>query len=135
MPVKSGLRLAIAIYALGLLTSLVYTSIVTADSINSISVPLKYLLICSKCHGATGHGDGPYADKLKEKPRNFTDCGTMTGIPDTTMFMAIKNGGASIGLSGGMPAWGNTLSDPEIHEMIHYLRQFCIDTAEPVRRQ
>jgi mono/diheme cytochrome c family protein len=51
------------------------------------------------------------------------------------MFMAIKNGGASIGLSSGMPAWGNTLSDPEIREMIHYLRQFCLDTAEPVQRQ
>jgi mono/diheme cytochrome c family protein len=59
----------------------------------------------------------------------------MVGIPDTTMFMAIKNGGASIGLSSGMPAWGNTLSDPEIREMIHYLRQFCLDTAEPVQRQ
>ena len=132
MPVKSGLRLAIAIYTLALLISLVRASIVSADS---ISIPIKYLLICSKCHGASGHGDGPYAEKLKDKPRNFTDCGTMVGIPDTTMFMAIKNGGASIGLSSGMPAWGNTLSDPEIREMIHYLRQFCLDTAEPVQRQ
>jgi cytochrome c553 len=132
VPIKSGLRLAIAIYMLALLISLVHTTIVTADS---ISIPIKYLLICSKCHGSSGHGDGPYAEKLKEKPRNFTDCATMVGIPDGTMFMAIKNGGASVGLSSGMPSWSNTLSDPEIREMIHYLRQFCIDTAEPVRRQ
>ena len=84
-----------------------------------------YLECCAKCHGETGHGDGPSADTLAVKPRNFTDCATMASISDETAFKVIKMGGLSAGLSGGMPSWGEALTDEQIRMLITYVRHFC----------
>jgi mono/diheme cytochrome c family protein len=40
------------------------------------------------------------------------------------MFKAIKDGGASVGVSGDMPAWGSGLSDDDIHGVMKYIRNF-----------
>lgn len=84
-----------------------------------------YLVYCMKCHGATGHGDGPNAATLKIRPRDFADCATMKKISDATMFKAIKEGGASVNLSGEMPPWGQAFDDGEIKGLIAYVHTFC----------
>lgn len=86
---------------------------------------LTFKIYCARCHGETGHGDGADAATLKAHPRNFTDCATMTKISDQTMFKAIKEGGASVGVSKEMPAWGSSLGDDEIHSVMNYVRHFC----------
>lgn len=86
---------------------------------------MTYKIYCSRCHGDTGQGDGADAGTLKTHPRNFTDCAAMAKISDDTVFKAIKDGGASVGLSGDMPAWGGGLSDDDIHGVMKYIRQFC----------
>ena len=86
---------------------------------------LTYKIYCSRCHGDAGHGDGADAGTLKAHPRDFTDCAGMAKIPDDTMFKAIKDGGAAVGVSGDMPAWGAGLSDDDIHAVMKYVRHFC----------
>jgi mono/diheme cytochrome c family protein len=85
----------------------------------------NYTAYCARCHGDTGHGDGPSAATLKTKPRNFGDCDRMRQISDDTMFNAIKRGGASVGLSDDMPNWSTDLGDDEIHDLAAFVRTFC----------
>jgi mono/diheme cytochrome c family protein len=40
-------------------------------------------------------------------------------------FKAIKDGGASVGLSAEMPSWSKGLDDDEIHGLVAYVRSFC----------
>lgn len=81
--------------------------------------------LCAGCHGATGKGDGPAAASLSPKPKDFADCKVMAKIPDDRLFTAIKKGGPSVGLSPLMPTWGASLTDPQIHELVRYIRGFC----------
>jgi cytochrome c oxidase cbb3-type subunit III len=85
----------------------------------------NYTTFCVKCHGAGGQGNGPAAATLHTKPRNYTDCATMAKISDATLFKAIKDGGASVGLSAEMPAWSKGFDDDEIHGLVAYVRTFC----------
>ena len=86
---------------------------------------LTFKIYCARCHGDAGHGDGSDGATLKAHPRNFTDCATMAKISDPTMFKAIKEGGASVGLSDEMPAWGSSLGDDDIHSLMKFIRHFC----------
>lgn len=86
---------------------------------------LEYKIYCSRCHGMNGKGDGPDAATLKTHPRDFADCAVMAKISDATRFKAIKDGGASVGLSSDMPAWGAGLSDSQIHDLMKYIAGFC----------
>jgi mono/diheme cytochrome c family protein len=84
-----------------------------------------YMNFCARCHGATGQGDGPAAASLSPRPRNFSDCATMKKISDDTLFKAIKNGGASVGLSPSMPGWGTAFDDGEMKDLVTFIRGFC----------
>jgi cytochrome c oxidase cbb3-type subunit 3 len=90
-----------------------------------IPVAMTYQVYCSRCHGETGQGDGPDGATLSPKPRNFSDCSVMSKIPDATIVKAIKNGGAAVGLSRDMPAWGEALSDKKIDALAAFVRTFC----------
>jgi cytochrome c553 len=85
----------------------------------------NYNTFCSKCHGPSGQGNGPAAATLHTQPRNYTDCAKMSKITDDTLFKAIKDGGASVGLSAEMPSWSKGLDDDEIHGLVGYVRSFC----------
>ena len=52
----------------------------------------NYTTFCVKCHGAAGQGNGPAAATLHTKPRNYTDCATMSKISDDTLFKASDQG-------------------------------------------
>ena len=85
----------------------------------------NYTAYCAKCHGTDGHGDGPSAGSLATKPQDYGDCAAMQKISDDTMFKVIKGGGAAAGLPGDMPSWSDGLSDPEIHDLVAFVRTFC----------
>jgi cytochrome c oxidase cbb3-type subunit 3 len=85
----------------------------------------EFVRFCSKCHGTEGKGDGPQADALTTKPRDFTDCARMKTISDETVFNAIKNGGEAVQLSKDMPAWKDGMDDDEIHDLAAYVRSLC----------
>ena len=83
----------------------------------------KYNQICASCHGPSGKGDGPAAAALDPKPRNLSDPKYVSTLSDEQIFKTVKEGGATVGKSPLMPAWGSVLSDSDIWNVIAYLRQ------------
>ena len=84
-----------------------------------------YGQFCASCHGQSGKGDGPAAAALNPKPRDHTDKETMSKLSDDELLKVIKNGGASVGKSPLMPAWGASLKDDQIKDVIAYVRTLC----------
>ncbi len=84
----------------------------------------KFEQFCAACHGVNGKADGPGAVAMNPKPRNLTDVAWQDKVDDAHIHKVIKEGGASVGLSSTMAAWGASLSDAEIDEVVKYVRQF-----------
>ena len=92
---------------------------------DATSAKKNFVRFCAKCHGTEGKGDGPQADALTTKPRDFTDCARMKTMSDETLFTAIKGGGEAVQLSKDMPAWKDGMEDDEIHDLVAYVRSLC----------
>ncbi|MGH7813410.1 MAG: c-type cytochrome [Candidatus Binataceae bacterium] len=112
------------IFGLGLLTiTLAVCS--PANAADLAAAKQSYTIFCAKCHGADGKGDGPGGATLSTHPRDFANCAEMSKISDATLFKAIKDGGASVGLSSDMQAQGGGFDDGEIHDLVKFVRTFC----------
>lgn len=77
---------------------------------------------CVTCHGAEGKGDGIAAAALDPKPRDLSDSGYVSSLSNEHLFKVINEGGASVGKSAAMPAWGGALSEQDIWNVISYIR-------------
>jgi mono/diheme cytochrome c family protein len=83
-----------------------------------------YTSLCTRCHGERGKGDGPDGATLATKPRDFTDRARMHALGDQELAAVIKEGGAARHLSKDMPPWGGVLQDPQIADLVAYIRSF-----------
>jgi len=81
-----------------------------------------YLTYCTGCHGALGKGDGPAGKTLPVKPADHTNAQKMGQYTDDDLFTVISKGGASVGRSALMPAWGPVLKEVQIQQVIGYIR-------------
>jgi mono/diheme cytochrome c family protein len=81
-----------------------------------------YAQTCASCHGAEGHGDGPASKGLTPQPANHTDPGRMGGLTDTDIYAVICGGGAAVGKSPLMAAWGPVVGDQGIRDLIAHIR-------------
>jgi mono/diheme cytochrome c family protein len=79
-----------------------------------------YFAHCVTCHGPTGNGSWR-ATLFLIRPGDLSDPRRMGALSDEYLFDIIKQGGASIG-KPGMPALGFYLSDPEIQDLVRFLR-------------
>lgn len=93
----------------------------------------RYDLFCSSCHGATGKGDGPAAAALTPKPRNHADGRYMNALTEKYLFDIIRGGGASVGKSPLMPAWGSQLKDQDIWNVVAYIRTLAAPPYKPAQ--
>lgn len=84
-----------------------------------------YDVYCAQCHGLKRNGTGVNLPGLSVRPRDHTDTKGMGDTPDEELFKAIKEGGVAVNKSALMPAWGGVLSEPQITEMVKYLRKVC----------
>ena len=75
---------------------------------------------CRLCHGFRGNGNGKLAQNMDPPPRNFTCEQIMSTLADGQLFWIIKNGSKGT----KMPIHKNTLTDRQIWQLIHYIRQF-----------
>lgn len=82
---------------------------------------------CSHCHGPEGKGDGPSAERLRPRPRDFTQGwfkfrSTPSGsLPsDADLLRTISEGipGTS------MPGWNDLLSEKQRRDVVAYLKTF-----------
>ena len=85
-----------------------------------------YRTWCLECHGAEGRGDGPAADRMLPRPRDFVGARyqirtTASGeLPTDADLMRVMNEG----LRGtAMPGWPN-LSEAEKRDVIAYIKSF-----------
>jgi hypothetical protein len=106
----------------------------------TIEVPLAgdaatYVRFCAPCHGAQGRGDGYNAAFLPTQPTAHADAAQMSLRPDDTLFDGIFAGGAILGRSHLMPAWGGTLSRAEIGAAVREIRVLCQCSAPPWSRE
>lgn len=98
---------------------------------NHVSEPTSgravYQRNCAGCHGVDGTGNGPAAEYLFPKPRDFTS-GTykFTSTPNGTLptdndiKQVIKQGLSP----GGMPGFNNVLNEQQINSVTRYIKQF-----------
>lgn len=70
--------------------------------------------VCSQCHGMSGAGDGPAAESLNPKPRNYTDAAWQASVTDDDIKKIIVEGGQAVGKSGMMPAQAQLKNKPEV---------------------
>jgi len=86
-----------------------------------------YLDRCAFCHGEGGDGNGPVADYLLPRPRDFTGSvfkltsSTNDTLPsDADVLRTIREG-----IPGtAMPAWGDVLSDAELAAVLAHVKSF-----------
>ena len=85
----------------------------TQDSIDRGKV--LYLKLCATCHGNSGQGDGPLANKLTPKPADLIE--RAAHHSDGDFAWKIKNG------RGAMPAFKDQLSEKEIWDVTNFLKR------------
>ena len=84
---------------------------------------VTYTNTCVTCHGAGGKGDGVAAAALDPKPRDLSDPNYVSGLSDEHLKKVIAEGGAAVGKSPAMPAWGGALSEQDVWNLIAYIRK------------
>ena len=78
--------------------------------------------VCSTCHGPAGSGDGPGAAALIPKPANFGDPAFWASRTDPQLIKAIREGGAAVGKSALMPAWGGIYNEAQAKALVEYIK-------------
>jgi mono/diheme cytochrome c family protein len=76
----------------------------------------SYETICASCHGPDGQGDGPAASSLVPPPANLAQLAQSQ--TDDYLLWRISSGKDGT----AMVAWGGTLSEKEIWQIIAYLK-------------
>jgi len=83
---------------------------------------------CATCHGAGGEGDGPVGAALDPKPADLTARSFQDSRTDDDIRRAIVDGGAAIGKSPVMPAFGAQLDAGQVDALVRWIRS----VADPV---
>ena len=99
--------------------------VVTKPIIVSVKTRKTYQWYCAQCHGIKGKGDGINAKFLTVPPRNHTKAEYLETRTDKQLFEAIRFGGLSVGRAPCMPAWGHTIDEKTIHQLVLYIRELC----------
>ena len=79
---------------------------------------------CASCHGPGGDldPDSPVVQGLGVVPANFQDPLFNSREPARDWKLVVEHGGAALGLSPKMPAFGNVLTENEIESVVTYLK-------------
>jgi mono/diheme cytochrome c family protein len=80
-----------------------------------------YSHYCAICHGNEGKGDGFNSTNLAVPPRNFSSPEFWRQLTDENLLLVVSRGGPAVGKSVLMPAWGRTLTDRQMHEVVLFL--------------
>lgn len=98
------------------------SSALSAETKSTPSGQSNFESRCARCHGASGKGNGFQALALffMFKMPDLTDPAFMQTRSDDALFRAIKQGS-----KGGMPAFGLKFSEPEIKDLVIYVRGFA----------
>jgi cytochrome c553 len=84
----------------------------------------KYKMMCASCHGEKGDGNGAAAAALNPKPTNFGDAANAERLTEDYTYKVIKEGGAAVGKSPMMVAWGASMKEDELRDVTAYVLKF-----------
>lgn len=73
---------------------------------------------CGSCHGNSGKGDGPASRAFNPPPSDLT----RDELTAERMFLATRDGGMAVGLAATMPAFGRSMNEQTIHDVVAYLK-------------
>jgi hypothetical protein len=97
-------------------------------------LPTLYARACSACHGPLGEGlaeDNPVFANFEPPPADLTDPLFNSREPAGDWFLVVKYGGARMGLSQQMPAFGEGLTDERIEELVGYIKTLADSAGYP----
>jgi len=86
-----------------------------------------YLEHCASCHGIRGAGDGPQGRAFDPRPADFT----AIEADAERFYLATRDGGMAIGMSGAMPMYRHTLDDGEIRDVVAHLMHLRQRSSRP----
>ncbi len=83
-----------------------------------------YAQSCAACHGPSGgpDPDSPLVQSLGVMPANFSDALFNSREPASTWKMVITHGGAAMGFSDKMPAFGDAFPEQDIDAVLVYIK-------------
>lgn len=108
------------VVAAALCVLLAKPALAEADAIRGNELFQQY---CEGCHGADGRGSRK--DGYMPRPQNLTKKGYIDQLPDEYLFTVISKGGEAVNKSGYMPAYGTTLSEGDIGNLIAFIRSLA----------
>ena len=76
---------------------------------------------CSACHGAEGAGDGAASAGLDPKPANLNDAEFWKTRDEASVRKVVTEGGAAVGKSPLMAAWGAVLNKEQLDAVVKYV--------------
>jgi len=80
---------------------------------------------CAACHGVSGEGDGPRTSELNIPLSNLAAAETLVNQSDDALFELITRGQGD-----AMPAFGDTLDEPQRRQVVAYLRTLSLENAD-----
>jgi mono/diheme cytochrome c family protein len=85
-----------------------------------------FATVCATCHGMDGSGNGPAAESLTTKPRNYTDPAWQASVTDDDLRKTILLGGQGVGKSPLMPGNPQLKDQPEVLDgLVKIIRGFA----------
>jgi mono/diheme cytochrome c family protein len=84
-----------------------------------------YATYCAPCHGPRGWGDGPLATMLVPRPARHSDPAFMNALSDEYLLRLLQRGGPALGKSSLMGAWGRTLSEERLRDLVAFMRSLA----------
>jgi mono/diheme cytochrome c family protein len=120
-----------AAFSMGVLVVAIAASVSSAPAQTQAEGRKLYASYCTSCHGEQGKGDGVAAGSLPVKPKDHTNGGVMNQMSDQSLMDVISKGGGATGKSSFMPAWGSSLNDKQVKELVAYIRTLAVPPYKP----
>ncbi len=100
------------------------TNPIPVDEVSLQRGAILYNIHCAVCHGDTGQGDGPMAEKFeKPKPADLNSTHA-TSLQDGEVYLVISRG------FGTMPPLSENLTARERWDVVNYVRQLSASASQ-----
>jgi mono/diheme cytochrome c family protein len=119
------------ISSLGFLLLALIVSPPSARAQNQAEGQKLYATYCVSCHGEKGKGDGVAAGSLPVKPKDHTNGAVMNQMTDQSLVDLISKGGGATGKSSFMPAWGASVNEKQVRDIVAYIRTLAVPPYKP----
>lgn len=109
-----------------LASAAVLVSLVLAPAARAVDVERGarlYARYCAGCHGRDGQGG---AHTFMPHVENLTRRGYVELLPDEYLMLVIREGGPAVGKSAYMPAWGGTIAEEDIANIVAHIRRLGV---------